>query len=86
MTREEKAKVVYAHLMNAYRDPEDWIEPTTRLKLEKGGDLSEELSAMLIAMLAFADRAAGNLAEEYRDLVGFTYLLNRVAIQTSEFV
>lgn len=85
MTREEKAKVIYAHLTNAYRDQEEWIEAGARLTLMKGGDLTEELSAMLLAMISFADRASGGLPEEYRDLVGFTHLLNRVAIQASEF-
>lgn len=85
MNREEKAKVIYAHLTNAYRDPEEQIEVGTYLTMEKGGDLTEELAAMLLAMIAFADRAAGGLAEEYSDLVGFTHLLNRVAIQMSEF-
>lgn len=85
MTREEKAKVIYAHLTNAYRDPDEQIECGMRLTLKKDGDFTEELSAMLMAMIAFADRATGGLPEEYSDLVGFTYLLNRVAIQSSDF-
>ncbi len=44
----------------------------------------EELAAMMMAMMSMTDRLVG-LEEQYSDLVGFTHLLNRVAIQNSDF-
>lgn len=45
----------------------------------------EELAAMMMAMMSMTDRLIGGLEEPYKDLVGFTHLLNRVAIQNSDF-
>lgn len=45
----------------------------------------EELSAMMMAMMSKTDRLIGGLGESYSDIVGFTHLLNRVAIQNSDF-
>lgn len=45
----------------------------------------EELAAMMMAMMSMTDRLIGGLEEPYSDLVGFTHLLNRVAIQNSDF-
>lgn len=44
----------------------------------------EELAAMMMAMMSMTDRLVG-LEEQYSDLVGFTHLLNRAAIQNSDF-
>ena len=84
MTIEEKAKFYYQHMVNAYREPDDRVDPGVVLQLNKGNDWMEELAAMMMAMMSMTDRLVG-LEEQYSDLVGFTHLLNRVAIQNSDF-
>lgn len=85
MTIEEKAKVYYQHMVNAYREPDDRVDPGIVLELKKGMDMTEELAAMMMAMMSITDRVEVGLGESYSDLVGFTHLLNRVAIQNSDF-
>ena len=85
MTIEEKAQVYYQHMVNAYREPDDRVDPGIVLELKKGMDMTEELAAMMMAMMSITDRVEGGLGESYSDLVGFTHLLNRVAIQNSDF-
>ena len=84
MTIEERAKVYAQHMLNAYREPDDRVDPGVVLQLNKGTDWMEELAAMMMAMMSMTDRLVG-LEEQYSDLVGFTHLLNRVAIQNSDF-
>lgn len=84
MTIEERAKVYAKHLANAYLEPDDRVDPGVVLQLNKGTDWMEELAAMMMAMMSMTDRLVG-LEEQYSDLVGFTHLLNRVAIQNSDF-
>ena len=84
MTIEERAKVYAQHLANAYLEPNDRVDPGVVLQLNKGTDWMEELAAMMMAMMSMTDRLVG-LEEQYSDLVGFTHLLNRVAIQISDF-
>ena len=85
MTIEEKAKVYYQHMVNAYREPDDRVDPGIVLELKNGMDMTEELAAMMMAMMSITDRVEGGLGESYSDLVGFTHLLNRVAIQKQRF-
>ena len=85
MTIEEKAKVYYQHMVNAYREPDDRVDPGVVLQLNKGTDWMEELAAMMMAMMSMTDRMIGGLEEPYSDLFGFTHFLNRVAIQNSDF-
>lgn len=84
MTIEERSKVYAKHLANAYLEPDDRVDPGVVLQLNKGTDWMEELAAMMMAMMSMTDRLVG-LEEQYSDLVGFTHLLNRVAIQNSDF-
>ena len=72
-------------MVNAYREPDDRVDPGVVLELKNGADWTEELSAMMMAMMSMTDRMMGGLEEPYKDLVGFTHLLNRVAIQNSDF-
>lgn len=85
MTLEEKAKVYAYHIMNAYRKPEDRIDPGVVLELKNGMDWTEELTAMMMAMLSMTNKVYPGLEEYYTDLVGFTHFLNRAAIQNSDF-
>lgn len=82
MTIEEKAKVYYQHMVNAYREPDDRVDPGVVLQLHNE---MEEIAAMMMAMMSMTDRMIGGLEEPFNDLVGFTHLLNRVAIQISDF-
>ena len=52
MTIEEKAKVYYQHMVNAYREPDDRVDPGIVLELKKGMDMTEELAAMMMAMMS----------------------------------
>lgn len=72
-------------MVNSYREPDDRVDPGIVLELKKGMDMTEELAAMMMAMMSITDRMMGGLEEPYKDLVGFTHLLNRVAIQNSDF-
>ena len=72
-------------MVNAYREPNDQVDLGIVLELKNGADWTEELSAMMMAMMSMTDRMMGGLEEPYKDLVGFTHLLNRVAIQNSDF-
>lgn len=85
MTIEEKAKVYLYNITNAYRQPEDRVSPGVVIDLKSCADWTEELAAMMIAMISMTDQLKGGLEEHYSDLVGFTHLLNRVAIQFSDF-
>ena len=85
MTIEEKAKVYYQHMVNAYREPDDRVDPGVVIDLKSCADWTEELAAMMMAMMSMTDQLHGGLEEYYSDLVGFTHLLNRVAIQNSDF-
>lgn len=71
-------------MVNAYLEPDDRVDIGVVLQLNKGSDWMEELAAMMMAMMSMTDRLVG-LEEQYSDLVGFTHLLNRVAIQNSDF-
>lgn len=76
---ERKTIVFYAMLTNAYRDEYN-CEHFEKLPLNADTDLTEDFTAMLMAMkLIFAhlcpEQAAG------MDLIDFTHTLNRLAIQ-----
>lgn len=73
----EKVVAFSSLLCNAYRSEEKQEIPTPRLTL--GEDMNEDLIAMIAAMKIFCDRVCPQIADE--DLIGFTYILNRMAIQ-----
>lgn len=85
MTIEEKAKVYLYNITNAYRQPEDRVDPGVVIELKNGMDWTEELAAMMMAMMSMTDQMQFRLEEYYSDLVGFTHMLNRIAIQNSVF-
>ena len=85
MKIEEKAKVYAYHIMNAYSKPEDRVDPGIVIDLKSGMDWTEELAAMMMAMLSMTEKLYPGLEEYYTDLVGFTHFLNRAAIQNSDF-
>lgn len=85
MTIEEKAKVYEYHIMNAYRKPDDRVDPGIVIDLKPGMDWAEELAAMMLAMISMTEKLNVRMEEYYSDIVGFTHFLNRLAIQNSVF-
>lgn len=77
---EKKALIFYTMICNAYRDEDDQEPPIEKLSLKNGGDLNEDLTAMLAAVKLFCDNLCPQLSAE-QDMIGFTHLLNRLAIQ-----
>lgn len=85
MTIEEKAKVYECHIANAYKQPEDRSDPGIVIDLKPGMDWTEELAAMMMAMISMTEKLNVRMEEYYSDIIGFTHLLNRLAIQNSVF-
>ena len=76
MELEEKTHAFYTALTNCYRNEDDRDMQIRTMKIQP--DMTEDISAMLLAMFIFFRRITG---EEENDLVGFTHFLNRLAIQ-----
>ncbi len=72
---ERKTLAFMVSLSNVYRD-EDNQEHVQELELTSDG-LTEDFTAMLMAMKLQYER----MTEDETDLIGFTHLLNRLAIQ-----
>lgn len=72
---EQKALAFTVGLQNAYKD-EDEREQVQKLELTEGG-LTEDFTAMLMAMSILYEQITG----DQTDLIGFTHILNRLAIQ-----
>ena len=77
---ERKAYTFYTMLLNAYRDEDDVEPPMPKLDMQPGADIVDDLAAMTSAMLLFCSQVTPETVENM-DLIGFTHLLNRVAIQ-----
>lgn len=77
---EKKTLTFYTMLCNAFRDEEDYETAVEKLSLKNGDDAIETLTAMLVAMKILCDRICLKLSEN-GDLIDFTHLLNRLAIQ-----
>lgn len=77
---ERKVYTFYTMILNAYREEEDMEPAVPKLNLQPGGDFTEDMSAMLMGMMLFCKQCSPETVENM-DLIGFTHLLNRVAIQ-----
>lgn len=77
---EQKAYVFYTMLSNAYRDEQDMLPALPKLNMEMDGDLAEDLTAMMMGMLLFCKQHASD-AVKNTDVIGFSHILNRLAIQ-----
>lgn len=73
---QKKAMQFLTALMDVYRD-EDNRELEAFSKLELGGDLTEDFTAMLLAMKVMIERITGFDG----DIIDFTYMLNKLAVQ-----
>lgn len=75
MDIKQKATMFGEAILNVYRDEDDWeyfekIESTEE-------NLTEDFTAMLIAMYCMYTNTTG----DNRDLICFTHILNRLAVQ-----
>lgn len=74
----EKVYTFFCMLMNAYKDEEDMTPAAPKLQL--GDDATEDITAMMMAIMLFCKQVAPETVEDM-DVIGFTHMLNRVAIQ-----
>ncbi len=73
---EEKALQFYAALSDVYRDEEN-RELEAFEKMQFSEDVTEDFTAMLLAMKCVFDRVVGDDS----DLIDFTHILNKLAVQ-----
>ena len=73
---ENKALQFMAALADVYRDEDD-RELYAFSKMEMGGGITEDFTAMLVAMSILFDRVSGFDG----DLIDFTHILNKLAVQ-----
>ena len=76
MTTQEKAAQLYVALLDAYRD-EDRRELEAFQKIEMANDVTEDFTAMLLAMQVFVQKLTGWDG----DIIDFTHMLNKLAVQ-----
>ncbi len=77
---ERKVYAFYTMLLNAYRDEED-VEPAMpKLSMKPGGDLTEDLTAMMFAIRLFCEQFCPETVKDM-DMIDFSYMFNRLAIQ-----
>lgn len=72
---ENKSYAMYVNLCNTYRGEEEKEEIG---KEEFSKDFAEDMTAALLALFTMYSRVTG---DDIQDLVGFTHILNRLAIQ-----
>ena len=78
MSIEDKAIRFLTALMDVYRD-EEVRELDAFPKLELSGDVTEDFTAMLLAMHVLSEQFTNSGGE--RDLIDFTHILNKLAVQ-----
>ena len=76
MTTEEKAVRFLTALMDVYRD-EDSRELEAFPSLEFADDITDDITAMLLAMKVIVERITGYDG----DIIDFTHMLNKLAVQ-----
>lgn len=75
MDIKQKAAMFGEAILNVYRDEDDW-EYFDKLELTEEG-LTEDFTAALIALQFLYIKITG----DKQDLIGFTHILNRLAVQ-----
>lgn len=71
---ERKTVSMLTNILNVYRDEE---EKEDTCKEELRGDFTEDMIAALLALFIFYQKTTG----EDDDVIGFTHVLNRLAMQ-----
>ena len=74
---EEKALHFLTALFDVYRDEEN-RELQAFSKLDAADDVTEDITALLVAMKVLVDTLVG---DDGRDLIDFTHVLNKLAVQ-----
>jgi|GEM_PF-1379881 len=79
---QERVRAFYAALANVFMEEKDRIE-VPQIKLKSGDDFNEVVAAMMGAEMAILKQLASDPTFDYTDMdmVGFTHMLNRIAIQ-----
>lgn len=78
MTTEEKALHFYAAISDVYRDEESReLEAFSKLELH-ADDMTDDITAMLVAFQFVVQRLTGYDG----DLIDFTHILNKLAVQS----
>lgn len=78
MKTKEKALHFLTALLDVYRDEEDReLDAFSKLCFSDGDDVTEDFTAMLLAMKVLVER----LTEYDGDIIDFTHMLNKLAIQ-----
>jgi hypothetical protein len=75
-TTQKKAMHFLTALADVYRD-EDNRELEAFSKMEFSDDITEDVTAILLAMKVFVDRITGDDG----DIIDFTHMLNKLAVQ-----
>ena len=73
---DEKALCFMTALADVYRDEED-RELVAFTKMNIGDDITEDFTAMLLAMMCLLQR----LVDYDGDMIDFTHMLNKLAVQ-----
>ena len=76
MTTQQKAVQIFIALLDAYRD-EDRRELEGLPKLKLSNDVTNDFTAMLLAMKVFVEK----LSNWDGDIIDFTHMLNKLAVQ-----
>lgn len=76
MTMKDKAMQFLTALTDAYRDEED-REHGAFSAIEFSNDVTEDFTAMLLAMKMLVERVTGYDG----DIIDFTHMLNKLAVQ-----
>ena len=79
---QECVRAFYAALANVFMKEEDRIE-VPQIKLKRGDNFNEVVAAMIGADMAILKQLSSEPTVDYADMdmVGFTHILNRIAIQ-----
>lgn len=83
LTPLEQKAWTFAHAMfNAYREEEEREELPMQFSLSSGGDFTEDLTAMVLAMFTIFKQVCREDAKDM-DAIGFSHMINRLMIQFS---
>lgn len=78
MKTKEKALHFLTALCDVYRDEEDReLDAFSKVVFSEGDDVTEDFTAMLLAMKVLVERFAGYDG----DIIDFTHMLNKLAVQ-----
>lgn len=80
MNKSIKEKAIYflTAMLDVYRDEDRReFEAFSKLEFDESGDVTGDITAMLLAMQVVCERLTGYDG----DIIDFTHLLNRIAVQ-----